>query len=540
MTALVRSSPTAARSTTWIPLGLAIGLGLLVVTLARWGPDWPAQEFRAWLGGQNGWALYTTRWYSGDSVLGYSVLYPPIAGAVGAGAVGVFGCGLTTWAACRLVHRSTRERQAAFGIAVALSTVVNLLIGQVPFLLGAAFAVVAFWLTLERRLAPVACLAAALASLASPLSGAFLLLTVPAVSQTVGWRRSATLVPAVVGSVVAACVGGAGGWFPCPWQTFAGVATFCVLTAWYAPRSNRAWRVFALTYLLAAIVLFIVPNPIGGNIARLGKLLALPLAVYLTTWPPNSGRRYVSVLVATAALVWPGQGLASSVARGANDPSADADFYRGVDRYLRQHSVSGERLEIPFTREHWEAFYLARHFPIARGWDRQSDLEFNAVLYRPLTAKRYRTWLDENAVGLVALPAAPIDFGGRAEAALLRHPPSYLEPVWRDAHWQIWRVDHPTPLLSGPAVISDEDPTSLRLTFTRPGSALLRFRSNQLWQANSPRFCVTGTASGWTRIVARTSGSVDLKVGLSARGVLPGDGSFGPGCVGGDRGAPKP
>jgi hypothetical protein len=200
---------------------------------------------------------------------------------------------------------------------------------------------------------------------------------------------------------------------------------------------------------------------------------------------------------------------------GAGDPSRNQQFYTGLETYLRSQPIGVGRLEIPFTREHWETYFVARNFDIARGWERQSDLLYNAVLYRPLTAARYRAWLDNNAVDLVALPRAPIDQGGRPEAALLRHPPGYLTPVWHDSNWQVWRVSHPTPLIAGAARLVDVDPSSMTLRFSAPGSALVRIHASNLWQAQTPGVCVGATPHNWLTVHSDRAGTVQIAARLN-------------------------
>ena len=49
----------------WPGVAFVAAVSVLVAWLARWGPDWPAQEFRAWIGGHDGLSLLTMRWYGG-------------------------------------------------------------------------------------------------------------------------------------------------------------------------------------------------------------------------------------------------------------------------------------------------------------------------------------------------------------------------------------------------------------------------------------------------------------------------------------------
>lgn len=164
-----------------------------------------------------------------------------------------------------------------------------------------------------------------------------------------------------------------------------------------------------------------------------------------------------------------------------------------------------------FTREHWEASWVARAFPIARGWERQTDLDANSVLYRGLSAGSYRRWLDDNAVSLVALPDVALDAGGQAEAKLLAHPPSYLQPVWADAHWRVWRVRNHALLLQGPAVLTHLGPASVTVRFRHPGSPTLRIRADPMWAVSSGPACVDVTTARWLQVRARAAGVVVLR-----------------------------
>jgi hypothetical protein len=115
---------------------------------------------------------------------------------------------------------------------------------------------------------------------------------------------------------------------------------------------------------------------------------------------------------------------------------------------------------VPFTRDHWESAMLARRFALARGWERQLDRRFNPLFYgRHLDAAAYPRWLRANAVAYVALPDVPMDSAGRAEAALVRRGLPYLQPLWHDEHWWLFRVRDALPLVSGAATGS---------TLTRP------------------------------------------------------------------------
>jgi ACS family D-galactonate transporter-like MFS transporter len=115
------------------------------------------------------------------------------------------------------------------------------------------------------------------------------------------------------------------------------------------------------------------------------------------------------VLVALAAWQWLAPVREASKVVG--DPSYQAAYYAPLIRFLERDVGGPVRVEVPFARAHWEAVHLAPYFPLARGWQTQLDVKYNALFYRPgaVTADAYRAWLARNAVAYVALPDAPLD-----------------------------------------------------------------------------------------------------------------------------------
>ena len=72
------------------------------------------------------------------------------------------------------------------------------------------------------------------------------------------------------------------------------------------------------------------------------------------------------------------------------------------------------RVEIPPTRNRWEADYVAPRFPLARGWLRQLESDdFDLFTDGNLTAAAYRSWLDDRGVSYVAVPDAEPDYLAR-------------------------------------------------------------------------------------------------------------------------------
>ena len=496
----IRGSVPTARSGASRDALVAAGLATVVVLLARWGPDWPAQQFRAGLASHVGLHVWNDRWYGGQPLPGYSVLYPLIASLIGAQLTGLLAVTAAAVAASHLVPGGDARRHRLFGLSVALLLAGSLVIGQVPFLLGVALGL---WgllaLRAERNVATWVLVAAS--SLASPLAGIFLLMAAPSLAAVYTWRRVLPLSVALVGPAVAVVVGGAGGPEPYPWPSLCGVLAFC-LGSWLLTESGeRVLRRFAVVYAVVGIVVFLAPNPVGGNIARIGKLVALPVACVLIDRARRARRLHLAG-VAIAALLWPLVPLTSAIAAGARDPSQSAAYYTGLLSYLRTQDPITGRLEIPFTRAHWEAARVAPFYPLARGEERQTDLQYNSVLYKPLTPARYQQWLRQSAVSLVALPSVPLDYSGIAEGNLLRRKLPYLRQVWSDSHWTVWKVLGAQPLVSGPARISRMGPASFEIVFWRGGTSIVRIRASQLWRVTEGTGCVEANPYGWLEVHA--------------------------------------
>jgi hypothetical protein len=268
------------------------------------------------------------------------------------------------------------------------------------------------------------------------------------------------------------------------------------------PARYRALRLGGVLYALAAFAVFIVPNPVGANITRLAIYAGPPVAVG-ALW---RSRRAVALAIALPILVWQWSPALDPIFTAGRDPSSASSYYRGLLTELA--ALPPARVEIPFTKHHWEANYVAPHAALARGWERQLDIDVNALFYddQPLSEPAYDQWLRDNAVGYVALPDADLDDSAIEEAALLRHGVSSLQSVWSDEHWQLFAMIHPTPLIEGAATLAAIDANSFTLTVDNPGDVLVRIRYSSHWDVQGPG-CATATSDGWTLIRFPQAGS---------------------------------
>ena len=208
-----------------------------------------------------------------------------------------------------------------------------------------------------------------------------------------------------------------------------------------------------IAYVLAATVLVLAPNPVGGNAVRLGALFGGPvLAAVMLAHRPRLSRASMLLLSLALAggLYWQVTASVNQIARSVGDPSTASTYFAPVSAWLRDHDGGAARVEVPPTANHWESAYLAPGFELARGWLRQLDTTRDDIFYsdeEPLTERSYRAWLHENAIRYVALPDAPLDYSSAAERRLILRDPPYLEPRWSDAHWRVYEVRDPAPLV---------------------------------------------------------------------------------------------
>ncbi len=282
-----------------------------------------------------------------------------------------------------------------------------------------------------------------------------------------GWRRGGALADRTRGptAIWVACLALAlvivpnlafpeNGQFPFAFSSYVAIPLFCggalFVTRGLAAEERQLRRVL-LAYLLAATVLWLAPNPLGGNAVRLGALFGGPvLAAVVLAHRPRLGALPTLVLAITLAggLYWQVTASVSQIARSVGDPSTSAAYFAPVSGWLRAHGARAARIEVPPTANHWEAAYLAPGFELARGWLRQLDTTRDDIFYdddQPLTERSYRAWLHNNAIRYVALPDAPLDYSSVAESRLIRRDPPYLVPRWSDAHWRVYEVRDPAP-----------------------------------------------------------------------------------------------
>ncbi|MDE3133260.1 MAG: hypothetical protein KGL15_04260 [Acidobacteriota bacterium] len=505
------SSPTAAHDIRRIaPTLLAAALAGAYLIVAPAGADLPAQLLRVKLFAAEGFGIWNNWWYGGHAVLGYSVLFPPLGWLLGPRLLAALACVGAAAAGEAMAHDVHGEHAWLGATWLGAATVTELLSGRLTFALGLCGAALTTLLLLRRRPRLAAVMACGTA-LASPVAGLFVALA----GAVVVWRglktRNRNDIADGIGAISVQILLLGGGYLLFP---TAGYQPFAFATLWpllaagllillLAP--GRTLGAAVVLYLAGCVAAYAIHTPIGGNAARLGELAAGPLVALLLV------PRRAWLLLALAAL--PLTYLQVHAAIGDLQHGAQADgasYYRPLLRFLaRQPGLW--RVEVPFTQGHWESYYLAPRFPLARGWERQADIADDPLFYEgSLTAARYERWLQRLAVRYVAVADAPPDYSTRAELRLIAGGLPYLRVVTRLPHWTVYAVAHAAPLATGAGRVVSIGPGTLTLAIAHRGGLYLRVRWSPYWELSGVRGCVA-PAGGFTRISAAGAGRALLR-----------------------------
>jgi hypothetical protein len=473
--------------------------------------DLAASVYRARLFDHVGFTIWDGQWYGGHYTLGYSVLLPPLAWLLSPLVVGAVSA-VASAALFEPLARAHFGEHARFGaLWFGLAATAPLVSGRIPFGLGVAFALGTL-LALQRRRAWLALALAAACSLASPVAGAFLALC--AIAYAIGSRARwgvALAAAALAPTLLLALMFPIGGREPFATSAFLPIPAVALAFVVLLPRRERTLRAGAVLYALAGVAALLVHTPMGGNAVRLGALVGGPILACALL----SGRRRPAALVLVALLglaVWQWSPAVRDMRKAYEDPAARASYYRPLLNYLARADARRARIEIPFTRNHWEAAEVAPHFPLARGWERQADIARNGLFYDgQLDTVTYATWLTEHGVGLVALPDAKPDYSTYRERALIETGLPYLRLRWRSQHWRVYEVTLPHPMVvpRGDAGIQLDRVgiDYVKLLVTRPGEATVRVQWSPYWRLRGG--CVQRDGD-WTRVVARRPGNLRL------------------------------
>lgn len=493
---------------------IAAALALLVVVMDWRGSDLPAQLFRVELFRRDGFVLWDSQWFAGHPTLDYSVLSPVLGALTGPVALGA-ACGVASaFLFHRLVHYAFGASALVGSLWFATSTVTNLVVGRVTFAFGLTFALGAL-LALQRRRVWLAAACALLCALASPVAGLFLAIA----GGAWGFARSSERAAAwLVGVLAIAPVLMIAIAFPSPgtqpyelWA-FACDLGLCVLFCLLLPDRYRGLRWGAGLYGVVLTGTYLFASPLGGNVSRLNQYVAGPLLACVL-W---EHRRWVVAAIAVPLLFWQWFPTVDTIARAPSDPSTQRAYYQPLVQYLASQPHTFGRLEIAATLRHWETAYVAPRLSLARGWERQLDYAYNGHFYDgTLTAAGYRTWLSQNGVEYVALPDTQLDSSSTVEAKLLEHGQSYLQPVWQNAHWRMWRFAGYRGLVDGPARLVSITADTFTVKVLRRGTVTVHIHASPHWAVRGDG-CATADPEGWIQL--RNVDVGEVRVAQALRG----------------------
>ncbi|MFZ0042979.1 MAG: hypothetical protein WAK93_16850 [Solirubrobacteraceae bacterium] len=484
--------------------------------------DLAAHLFRAQLFRDEGFGIWNNYWYSGHHIVGYSVLFPAVSALLSPQLAGALAATGSAALFEPMARRHFGENAWLGAVLFGAATATDLYTGRLAFAFGAlpALGAVVALDCGHRRLAPALAL---LSALCSPVAALFAALAASgyALGGLLQTRRITAALPGVAVVIAAlapilvlAVAFPEGGYEPFGLPTMVPVLILGALALAVAPAEMVTLRAGIVVYLAVTVICYLIPSPIGSNIARLGTFLAAPLAALLC-WPERKR------LLAIAALPLLYLGWAAPVrdlSSASTDQSTSTGYYQPLLRFLRTQSNGHPgtfRTEIPFTRFHWEAYVVATHFPLARGWERQLDIKDNSLFYKGrLTAGAYDTWLHENAVRFVAAPDAQLDYSAKSEMALIDRGLPFLRLVMRSAHWRVYEVVNATPIVDGPATLQAMGPDWLTLYARRPGIDLVHVRFTPFWKLAEGSGCVAPDGA-YTRLTLRRAGPVRLVTSFS-------------------------
>jgi hypothetical protein len=501
-------------------------LAVVYVIVAPPSPDLAAASYRSHLFSQSGFSLWDNSWYGGHHVLAYSLIAPALGSLIGPQPVAAISMVTATWLFSLAIagHFSSRVVRIAT-VWFAFGASIGLLSSRVPFDLGLAIGLGAVVLTQRRSFVPALVLTV-LSTLASPVAGAFValaMLTWVLSSRKLGWP-AALCVLALAPVALLSIAFPEGGSQPFVASAFYPAVAAVIVIGLAAPTEQRTLRLGALLYALALTGSFLIETPVGGNVDRLGALMAGPIAACALSAGARGDRR-MWLLIGLAPLLtyWQSNAPVADYTSAASDPAVHSSYYEPLIDELQAlgvgYGATPARIEVVPDASHWEARWVAPHVMLARGWERQLDRDRNGVFYgssMPLTTGIYSSWLQREAVSYVALPDAPLDYSARAEAALLRSGSvPGLHEIWHSPHWRLFAVDEPAPLAEAPALLTEATSEAFEVQIPRAGNYLVRMRFTPYWALQGVPGCVSEGPEDWTLLHAEGAGHAHVEINFS-------------------------
>ncbi|MGW5474400.1 MFS transporter [Streptomyces chartreusis] len=456
-------------------------------TFANSGGDLAAQDAWAEFVGRHPDSAYNLAWYGGMHPVSYSVVSPYLMSVLGVRTTMMIAGTITAGLLTLVLLRSRSVRNPLWAsFAGVFGLIANAISGRVTFALGTMFAlgavaVVFCWPYRWRykRWAKALCAAplAALATMASPVAGLFVGFV--AVALFLQKRRPGAWALGIAPTAVVAV----SAWlFP-----FSGTQPMvigsvllpllcAVVTFVIVPEEWKTVRLVSAVYGLSVVLVWVVSSQIGSNITRLAMLFAgTALVAALPYTVPRSRKWYTGVLALLTFVGWIGYKTVDDIIHAAPAASWARELAPLVNE-LQEVGAEKGRVEVVPARSHREASALAPYVNLARGWNRQADMERNPLFYDDtLNSANYREWLQRWAVHFVVLPKdEPDASGAERERELVQRGMPYLKQVWGDANWQLFQVTAPAPLAEPNAVVERAEQGEMTMRVSKPGRVLIR------------------------------------------------------------------
>lgn len=497
LVALVRAPALPA-----IAVAVLGGIGYLAAPLM--GGDLSAQMAHADFARSHPLTPVDFRWFSGTITFGYSLWTPPLMALIGSRVLSVVAAVVASWAVTRLLQRAGARRPAWGGMAAAVCQLSSTVEGRTTFNVGMALglcALLAMGRT-ERRYRVAMIVTAVLAGAASPVAA--LLLWVCAAARAASGKLTESVVLVVASGVPVALVSGVfgdGGTQVFISRDFLRVIGASLLLILAVPRRQVTIRLGTAIGLAMVVGAYYIPSPVGANAIRLTLLFTFPVVVAFGRW-----RRLE--IVAAAALVFLVQPpITYGTIELAGDPATHQAYYRPLAAEIDSLGPVRGRVEVPEITGHWDDVFLARTFPLARGWLRQTDEKLNKQVFYDgaTTSGAYHAFLRRSAVQYVAVPDAALTLWGSRETTLIDAHPPYLQQVWRNQHWTLYAVRAATPVVGAPGVLLSYSADRVWLDAPAHATVAVRLRWFRWLSVSGPDSCI-----------ARSGASVSLHTG--ARG----------------------
>ncbi|MFH9616130.1 MFS transporter [Streptomyces pratensis] len=454
---------------------------------ANSGGDIAAQDAWAEFVGRHPGTAYNLSWYGGMHPVSYSVVSPYLMSVLGVRTtMMIAGTVSSALTALILVRVPAVRNPLACALAGVFAYLCNALSGRVTFGLGMMFAVGAVaavfcwphrWRRKRWAKAVVAAPLAGLATAGSPVAGLFL--GVVAAALFLNKRRPGAYAIGLPPVVVVAL---SSWWFPFSGTQPMSLGTlslpfiFSVLVFFLVPRGWHTVRTAAAVYGVGTLLTYVIDSQIGSNVSRMAMLFAgIALLAALPYTAPRTRRWYALVLAFAGLNFWIGFKGVDDIVRTAPTASWARELAPLVNQLQKVGAERG-RVEVVPASSHREASALDSYVNLARGWNRQADMKRNPLFYDDtLDAVNYHEWLNRWAVHYVVLPAGKLDgSGAEQEAALIAKGQPYLQPVWSDANWKLFRVLDPVPLADPPATVERADDDKLTIHVRSAGRVLIR------------------------------------------------------------------